>query len=248
MIEEAVLTSDQRAAAPCNGGAPGEIRTPGLLIRSQSLYPAELRAHMLRFQGETAEESHTQIIKVAAAAQRGLRGAQRTQPVLGAGSNARPGGRQGTPAPRRAISGRGRSGRFRRRRRKLCSFLGQFKPCFAHQSGDLSGIQARCVVFNPERAGVPVEIQMPDSVNVARTGQRRRHLLGGQSGIVKKDLHRRHISRIAFHLFRRSGARAVRLLEFTCRIHRIHSVRFNSLSGSLPHRQQSQMRRRPCRS
>src|ERR1700738_4244523 len=28
-------------------GAPGEIRTPGLLIRSQSLYPAELRAHTL---------------------------------------------------------------------------------------------------------------------------------------------------------------------------------------------------------
>ena len=27
-------------------GAPGEIRTPGLLIRSQSLYPAELRAHI----------------------------------------------------------------------------------------------------------------------------------------------------------------------------------------------------------
>ena len=25
--------------------APGEIRTPGLLIRSQMLYPAELRAH-----------------------------------------------------------------------------------------------------------------------------------------------------------------------------------------------------------
>ena len=28
-------------------GAPGEIRTPGLLIRSQSLYPAELRAHVI---------------------------------------------------------------------------------------------------------------------------------------------------------------------------------------------------------
>jgi hypothetical protein len=27
-------------------GAPGEIRTPDLLIRSQSLYPAELRAHL----------------------------------------------------------------------------------------------------------------------------------------------------------------------------------------------------------
>jgi hypothetical protein len=26
-------------------GAPREIRTPGLLIRSQSLYPAELWAH-----------------------------------------------------------------------------------------------------------------------------------------------------------------------------------------------------------
>src|SRR3954464_786030 len=26
------------------GGAPGVIRTPGLLVRSQTLYPAELRA------------------------------------------------------------------------------------------------------------------------------------------------------------------------------------------------------------
>ena len=31
-------------AALCSGGVPGEIRTPGLLIRSQALYPAELRA------------------------------------------------------------------------------------------------------------------------------------------------------------------------------------------------------------
>ena len=28
-----------------NSGAPGKIRTPDLLIRSQTLYPAELRAH-----------------------------------------------------------------------------------------------------------------------------------------------------------------------------------------------------------
>lgn len=27
-------------------GAPGEIRTPGPLIRSQVLYPAELRVHL----------------------------------------------------------------------------------------------------------------------------------------------------------------------------------------------------------
>jgi hypothetical protein len=32
-------------------GAPGEIRTPGLLIRSQSLYPAELRAHTVSLAG-----------------------------------------------------------------------------------------------------------------------------------------------------------------------------------------------------
>src|ERR1700683_608746 len=35
-------------------GAPGEIRTPDLLIRSQSLYPAELRAHMRGLQDEAA--------------------------------------------------------------------------------------------------------------------------------------------------------------------------------------------------
>jgi hypothetical protein len=28
-------------------GAPGAIRTPDLLVRSQLLYPAELRAHIL---------------------------------------------------------------------------------------------------------------------------------------------------------------------------------------------------------
>ncbi len=30
-----------------NNGAPGEIRTPDPLVRSQVLYPAELRAHCL---------------------------------------------------------------------------------------------------------------------------------------------------------------------------------------------------------
>jgi hypothetical protein len=35
-------------------GAPGEIRTPDLLIRSQSLYPAELRAHMSGLHGEAS--------------------------------------------------------------------------------------------------------------------------------------------------------------------------------------------------
>jgi hypothetical protein len=30
-----------------NYGAPGEIRTPGLLVRSQALYPTELRAQRI---------------------------------------------------------------------------------------------------------------------------------------------------------------------------------------------------------
>jgi hypothetical protein len=32
-----------------HGGAPGEIRTPDLMVRSHSLYPAELRAHEKQF-------------------------------------------------------------------------------------------------------------------------------------------------------------------------------------------------------
>ncbi len=32
--------------SPFNHGAPGEIRTPGLLVRSQALYPTELRAQI----------------------------------------------------------------------------------------------------------------------------------------------------------------------------------------------------------
>jgi hypothetical protein len=35
---------DRRRALRGSYGAPGEIRTPGLLVRSQALYPAELRA------------------------------------------------------------------------------------------------------------------------------------------------------------------------------------------------------------
>jgi hypothetical protein len=37
--------SEQRKCL--NIGAPGEIRTPGLLVRSQALYPTELRAQRL---------------------------------------------------------------------------------------------------------------------------------------------------------------------------------------------------------
>ena len=33
---------------PNEYGAPGEIRTPGLLVRSQALYPTELRAQGAR--------------------------------------------------------------------------------------------------------------------------------------------------------------------------------------------------------
>jgi hypothetical protein len=36
-------------AGPLRSGAPGGIRTPDLLVRSQTLYPAELRAHSVIF-------------------------------------------------------------------------------------------------------------------------------------------------------------------------------------------------------
>ena len=38
----------QLAAKLLKNGAPGEIRTPDLLLRRQSLYPAELRARLIR--------------------------------------------------------------------------------------------------------------------------------------------------------------------------------------------------------
>src|ERR1700729_4401514 len=38
-----------REKAKRKSGAPGEIRTPDLLLRRQSLYPSELRAHCIQF-------------------------------------------------------------------------------------------------------------------------------------------------------------------------------------------------------
>ncbi len=56
--------SDPNPQMTCNSfrnlgfyGAPGEIRTPDLLIRSQSLYPAELRAHTTGFQRNLTQNS-----------------------------------------------------------------------------------------------------------------------------------------------------------------------------------------------
>jgi hypothetical protein len=37
-------------------GAPGEIRTPGLLVRSQALYPTELRARIEQIEGKYMAE------------------------------------------------------------------------------------------------------------------------------------------------------------------------------------------------
>jgi hypothetical protein len=36
------------------GGAPGEIRTPGLLVRSQALYPTELQARNEKIDGDSS--------------------------------------------------------------------------------------------------------------------------------------------------------------------------------------------------
>src|SRR5438132_4610521 len=44
-------------------GAPGEIRTPDLLVRSQTLYPAELRARQTRSEEHTSElQSHSDLV------------------------------------------------------------------------------------------------------------------------------------------------------------------------------------------
>jgi hypothetical protein len=42
-------------------GAPGEIRTPDPLVRSQVLYPTELRAHINRF---AILDSHAGIVNL----------------------------------------------------------------------------------------------------------------------------------------------------------------------------------------
>ena len=39
-----LVTGEMYVFGPRENGAPGEIRTPGLLVRSQALYPTELRA------------------------------------------------------------------------------------------------------------------------------------------------------------------------------------------------------------
>src|SRR6202171_3270869 len=41
------MRSSHANRVPARSGAPGETRTPGLLVRSQPLYPTELRAHAL---------------------------------------------------------------------------------------------------------------------------------------------------------------------------------------------------------
>ena len=51
-----VISTDDRdfsSASACLIGAPGEIRTPGLLVRSQALYPTELRARIERNRSNT---------------------------------------------------------------------------------------------------------------------------------------------------------------------------------------------------
>jgi hypothetical protein len=45
--------ADEGFSSEENSGAPGEIRTPGLLVRSQALYPAELRAHIGKSTAQT---------------------------------------------------------------------------------------------------------------------------------------------------------------------------------------------------
>jgi hypothetical protein len=51
------LKSEQRKCLKY--GAPGEIRTPGLLVRSQALYPTELRAQRTKLRAGITECHNT---------------------------------------------------------------------------------------------------------------------------------------------------------------------------------------------
>jgi hypothetical protein len=68
VVELGLSMSGVRTKTPCgrnrpvilksqNNGAPGEIRTPGLLVRSQALYPTELRARKGREYYHTNERA-----------------------------------------------------------------------------------------------------------------------------------------------------------------------------------------------
>ena len=48
-VHRLLLCHSQRTLNLELSGAPGETRTPDLLVRSQPLYPTELRAHASRF-------------------------------------------------------------------------------------------------------------------------------------------------------------------------------------------------------
>jgi Phage integrase family len=57
LLSGSILVAAPKTPAPARGqvielnGAPGEIRTPDLLVRSQALYPTELRAHLSKIIG-----------------------------------------------------------------------------------------------------------------------------------------------------------------------------------------------------
>jgi hypothetical protein len=65
-------------------GAPGVIRTPDLLIRSQSLYPAELRAHKKSSATSGIAQqltNHCQINRLCAQAQSAVSELPRREPI-----------------------------------------------------------------------------------------------------------------------------------------------------------------------
>ncbi len=80
-------------------GAPGEIRTPGLLVRSQTLYPTELRARGEAHSMDTRQGEQGRRPRL-----RGMRASSAASP-LGVGPGRRPdhcpaGGRGGVPSYR----------------------------------------------------------------------------------------------------------------------------------------------------
>ncbi len=188
-------------------GAPGEIRTPDLLIRSQSLYPAELRAHTGGLQDEAHEPlSEYQGQSSGARLERPSR--HRTGPQIWSG---------GAMDLRRRRGRSCRCGRWKNRLFFCINLWRDFKPCLADQFGDRGGVEARGIVFDAKGAGGSVEAQLPDSIYIARVGQRQRYPFRGRRSVSIDDIYSRHEFRITVDHIPAFSRRATSTIRFNSR-------------------------------
>ena len=145
-------------------GAPGRIRTSGLLIRSQSLYPAELRAHfeLARLNRDCVRKNLIQSINKPAMAQ------------------------MREPIPL-SLRGRGDGFRFRSRRRNKRKLFNEFKAGAAQQVCNGRAGEPGGVVFHAHGARFAVEMNLPDAVDLAHAADGERNGFSGLLGVAEEN-------------------------------------------------------------